>query len=332
MRIGLIDFDSKLPNVAIMKLAHYYKERGHTVVLNPSGASEVDKTYCSVLFTWNRDKAAKLAALFPNIEFGGTGWDLKTCLPDDIEVGKPDYDLYRVEDIAPRIRGILTAKKRLQKARVLCDAGVGHVQRGCCRACPWCFIPEKEGRLRTVASVGDLLNPRSKVLILLDANLTASPDVLDVLREIRERDVTLDITQGIDIRLVTPEIAAELARIRHLRSIHYSWDSVKDERAIMSGIEILGSFVNRWRHLCFMLVGYNTEFSEDMYRFRRLLEAGVDPYVMVYNHQDDARLRAFARWVNGRIYSACADFEQYTNWAKRRDAYFATPQAGLFAA
>lgn len=41
--------------------------------------------YCSVLFTWNKDAAIKLAKQFPSIEFGGTGWDLDTRLPETVE-------------------------------------------------------------------------------------------------------------------------------------------------------------------------------------------------------------------------------------------------------
>lgn len=66
-----------------------------------------------------------------------------------------------------------------------------------------------------------------------------------------------------------------------------------------------------------MLVGFNTNFEEDMYRFRKLTEMKVDPFVMVYNENEkgDVRLKHFARWVNGRIYRSCS-FEEYEPWAK----------------
>lgn len=83
----------------------------------------------------------------------------------------------------------------------------------------------------------------------------------------------------------------------------------------MEGIETLSKFVKPYRHMCFMLVGYNTDFSEDMYRFRRLIELKVDPYVMIYNQKDDMRLKHFARWVNGRIYKKCS-WEEYEPWIK----------------
>ena len=49
--------------------------------------------------------------------------------------------------------------------------------------------------------------------------------------------------------------------------------------------------------MCFMLVGYNTSFEEDMYRFRKLTEEKIDPYVMIYNKMDDTKLKHFARYI-----------------------------------
>jgi hypothetical protein len=70
-----------------------------------------------------------------------------------------------------------------------------------------------------------------------------------------------------------------------------------------------------------MLVGFNTSFEEDMYRFRTLRELKVDPYVMIYNQLKDDRLKHFARWVNGRIYKSCT-WEEYEPWVKAQVEYF----------
>jgi hypothetical protein len=64
-----------------------------------------------------------------------------------------------------------------------------------------------------------------------------------------------------------------------------------------------------------MLVGFNTSFEEDMYRFRKLRELKVDPFVMIYNQKNDKKLKHFARWVNSRIYKSCK-WEEYQPWVK----------------
>lgn len=152
-------------------------------------------------------------------------------------------------------------------------------------------------------------------MILSDNNLTADPYCLDKLREIKERGLVVDITQGIDVRLLTPEIAQALSEVKHLRSIHYAWDLMQFERPVLEGIKVLSRHVKTWKHMCFMLVGFNTTFEEDMYRFCRIRELNVDPYVMVYNQKLDSKLKHFARWVNGRIYNTCS-WEEYRPWVK----------------
>jgi hypothetical protein len=87
------------------------------------------------------------------------------------------------------------------------------------------------------------------------------------------------------------------------------------ENQVMDGIRTLSKYIKAYRHMCFMLVGFNTSFDEDMYRFRILNELKVDPFVMIYNQIPDVRLKHFARWENSRIYKKCS-FEDYLPWIK----------------
>jgi hypothetical protein len=103
-------------------------------------------------------------------------------------------------------------------------------------------------------------------------------------------------------------------------SIHYAWDLMGYENQVMEGIKTLLKHVKAWRHMCFMLVGFNTSFEEDMYRFRKLEEMGIRPYVMVYNDKADIRLKHFERWVNSRICKAC-DWEEYEPWVRDQVLY-----------
>ena len=314
MKVLLKDFDGKIPNLALMKLSTWHKAHGDEVYLN--ACEQPDKVYISTLFTWNKSEVEKLLRVYPYAEIGGTGCDIHKKLPDEIEALQPDYDLYKVDDILPRIKGGIASKtSKIAKAQTIVDAGIGFTSRGCIRQCGFCFVPPKEGHLHQVAEIKDLINPRSNVIILLDNNLTADPDCIDKLHEIRDRGLIVDITQGIDVRLVTPEIAQALSEVKQLRSIHYAWDLMGFEKQVFEGIKILSESVKRWRHLCFMLVGFNTTFDEDMYRFHKISEQGISPYVMIYNNKASEQLHHFARWVNGRIYKACR-WGEYEPWVK----------------
>lgn len=323
VQIGLIDVDSKIPNLALMKISNYYKSMGNHVEFVKAG-KQYEKIFASAIFTRSYNECLKLQEYYGNkIDIGGTGWDLKKELPGEIEAMKPDYDLYTVADIAPRIKGIMTKERKLEKATELVNAGMGFTSRGCIRNCGFCFVPTKEGCFKEVAEIKDLINPKSNVLILHDNNLTADPFVIDKLHEIRDRKLIVDINQGCDVRLMNEDIAKALSDVKHLRSIHYAWDLMGFENQVLDGIKTLSKNIKPYKHMCFMLVGFDTSFEEDMYRFRKLNELGVRPYVMKYNEKkDDERLKKFARWVDGMIYKAVSDFEEYEPWKKIKYEYY----------
>jgi hypothetical protein len=101
-----------------------------------------------------------------------------------------------------------------------------------------------------------------------------------------------------------------------LRSIHYAWDLMAFEKQVLDGIKLLSGFIKPWRHMCYILTGFNTSFEEDEYRFRRIREMGVDPYIMPYNLTfPTVKHRHYARWVNGRYHTIC-DFEEFEPWVK----------------
>lgn len=311
--IGLIDVDSKIPNLALMKISNYYKNLGEQVeFVKPNG--KYDKIYASAIFTRSKDKCDKLKELYGDkIEIGGTGYDLNKVLPDEIEKSKPDYDLYTVEDIAKRVGTIGGRKAKIKKATELVNAGMGFTSRGCIRNCGFCFVPRKEGEFKQASEIKDLINPRSNILILHDNNLTADPNCIDKLHEIRDRKLKVDINQGCDVRLVNEDIAKALSEVKHLRSVHYAWDLMGFENQVLDGINTLKKFIRPYKHMCYVLVGYNTTFEEDMYRIRKLLELNISPYIMVYNEKDDKKLRHLARWINRRYYKSCK-WEKYTPW------------------
>lgn len=327
--IGLVDVDGKLPNLALMKISTHYKSLGEHVEFVQDGRT-YEKIYASCLFTWNRNKCLKLQNIYEDkLIIGGTGWDFievggklveitHTELPTEIEECTPDYDLYTAEMIYEKAckGGIASKASKKKKSETIVNMGVGFTSRGCIRHCEFCIVLQKEGCLREVAEIKDIINPRSNVITLYDNNFTADPDCLDKLKEIKERNLVINISQGIDVRLMTEEKAKALSEVRHLRSLHYAWDLMKYEDQVIRGIKILTKYVKEYRQMCYILSGFNTTFEEDMYRITKLLELGIKPYVMKYNKRnDDLRLNCLAGWVNSRKHTVCT-FEEYEPWVK----------------
>lgn len=89
MRIQLIDIDSVIPNLALMKISAYHKQKGDIVGLN--NINEPDKAYISVIFKKNRALAVSCAhnlkQMYPEVEIdiGGPGYDLSKTLEPEIE-------------------------------------------------------------------------------------------------------------------------------------------------------------------------------------------------------------------------------------------------------
>jgi hypothetical protein len=126
--ILLIDVDSRLPNPALMKLSRYYKERGRKVVLARKGSKiqGVKRVYASSVF-FSPASTRRVAALREyygdSLIVGGSGVDIHSRLPQEIEKLPADYGLY------PELG----------------DRAIGFITRGCPFKCPFCIVPVKEG-------------------------------------------------------------------------------------------------------------------------------------------------------------------------------------------
>ena len=147
MKIGLFDIDSKIHNLALMKISSWHKSFGdHTELYNPLMNGNYDKVYVSKIFT----KLNKEEGYIPkNSIVGGSGYDLKKILPYDMEHFMPDYLLYNL------------------------DYSLGFTTRGCIRNCEFCIVRQKEGNIKEHAEVEEFKNPKSNVVVLLDNNFLA---------------------------------------------------------------------------------------------------------------------------------------------------------------
>lgn len=93
MKVLLIDTDSTIPNLALMKLSAWHKAQGDQVSFSES---EPDRIYGSIIFKKNKHLLSGIKAFYPDAEIilGGSGYDLKATLPAEVEAMCPDYSLY----------------------------------------------------------------------------------------------------------------------------------------------------------------------------------------------------------------------------------------------
>ncbi len=277
MKILLIGSDSKIPNLALMKLSAWHKQKKDIVGFD---IPDPDKIYCSVVFRKNKEQAAGLQTMFPvvPIEFGGPGWDLQNKLPPEIEKIKPDYDLYPS------------------------TYSQGFTTRGCIRHCPFCIVPEKEGNIQIWQNPYQFYDDRFDTMMLMDNNLLAAgQDWTETVLEFFNVAGLKMLSQGWDPRLLTEETAGMLKDIKHVKGLQFSWDNIGDEDKIIKAIKILKDAGFDLKHdiSFYVLAGYNTTFEQDLYRCNRLRELGVNSYVMPY-HKKNRQINRLAKWANRR--------------------------------
>lgn len=91
MKIALYDVDSKIPNLALMKVSQYHKSLGNDVVwYDPLWSKTYDDIYASTIFKFS-DKSGIDSK---RMKVGGTGWDYSTNLPPEVDALQPDYSIY----------------------------------------------------------------------------------------------------------------------------------------------------------------------------------------------------------------------------------------------
>ena len=162
MRIGLIDVDchaskkkwgaTVYPNLALCKISAYHKSKGDEVEW-ATQFEHYDILYKSKIFNFTEDDRYIYDA--DRIVTGGTGYDITSHLPEEIDRMTPDYSIY------PNIPK---------------DTAYGFLTRGCPNKCPWCVVPRKEGRIKPYRDVDEIATDGRKKLVLMDNNILAAGD------------------------------------------------------------------------------------------------------------------------------------------------------------
>ncbi len=249
MKIGLHDADKEnhskrravFPNYALMKISAYHKSLGDDVEWWNKDKT-YDRVYSSKVFGFTPENPD----LPPDTIRGGTGYGLFTELPPEIDEIFPDYSIYPD-----------------------CDYAIGYITRGCPNNCRWCIVPKKEGKIHAYRDWRDLVRPDSDKLVLMDNNILTCNYGLKQLESLIDSGYKIDLNQGMDARLVTDEIAQILSRLKWIRYLRFSCDTIPQIAAIHKTAELLGKYgIKPSRLFIYLLVTSDLENAE--YRVEQL--------------------------------------------------------------
>lgn len=244
--------------------------------------------------------------------------------PDDSYafIGYPPFDLWRPD--ADEVHISVTFTWDIQRAQELVDAwgqyyervfiggpawvggadsfcpgfyiknGVTFMTRGCNNHCPWCLVPEREGKLKELAEFapGHIIQDNN----LLQASRSHLSNVFAMLRS-QGRAVTF--AGGMDSGLITDEIAEDLRSLK-IYQLFLSADCDAALTSLKRAVTKL-SFLPRQRLRCYVLLGYNGEsMTKALERLEQVWEIGCIPFAQLYQPADhyieyDSAWRDFCR-------------------------------------
>jgi hypothetical protein len=305
-KILLIDVDSKIPNLALMKISGYYKAQGYDITLWRFGytgyptetkkrrivnADKYDMVFVSCIFTCN----SRIITVenCQEVYYGGTGYSIKKVLPHFISYSEPDYSIYPDNNIS-----------------------YGFITRGCIRQCKFCVVPRKEGRsVYKNRHIDEIV--RHKKVRFLDNNILAYKKCNEVLQELIDKQIRCEFYQGLDIRLVDFDNAELLSLLNYMGEYTFAFDDIKMMRFVIVKISILKRYIKRdWKIRLFIYCNAEMNIKSDVIPRVEWCKANkVLPYIMrdanCFNSVDKDFYMQLTAWCNQPGFFKGVTFQEF---------------------
>lgn len=304
MKIGLVDIDGHAkkkkwgatiyPNLALGKIARYHKMQGDEVEW-AIPFWHYDKIYISKIFNFSPDDRTAWNA--DEIIRGGTGYDINSKLPTEIDMLQPDYTIY---------------------PNVPTDTAYGFLTRGCPNHCAWCVVPKKEGGIMPYMDVDQIAIEGRTNLVLMDNNILAARDyATEQLTKIINRGYHVDFNQALDARLVDDHFARLLAKVKWIKSrIRFGCDTKRQITDCEKAIRLIQSYGYRGEFFLYTIINDNFDESYQRISYWWHRYRNVYPYAQPYRDPVNPKpipqwQKDIAGWVNKHAIFKMTDFGNF---------------------
>lgn len=204
-----------------------------------------DEVHVSVLFTWDLERAGELLNAWNKVA--------------PTRMGGP----------ACGDKGDVFIPRMYIKSNVVITS------RGCPNHCPWCFVPQREGKIREL--------PITEGNIIQDNNLLAcSSQHIDRVFSMLSHHNRIEFPGGLEAARVTDSIVDKLRNLR-IYQLWLAYDSPNQEKILVRAVNKLSKYFSRNKLRCYVLIGYEGDtLANAEARLRHAYELGTLPYAMRY--------------------------------------------------
>jgi len=215
----------------------------------PSFRPEADEVHISTVFTWDILRAIDL----------GRSWQRYYPL---VRIGGPAF--------SDHCNGF--------QPGMYIREGITFTSRGCNNHCPWCLVPEREGRLKEIADFaeGNVIQDNN----LLQCNDDHISKVFAMLR----KQKAIQFSGGLEARLIKDWVADEIRSLR-VKQIFLAADTDAAIKPLERAVKLLG--ISREKIRCYVLLAYKGEsMSKGIERLEKAWYAGTIPFAQLYQPPD----------------------------------------------
>lgn len=276
-------YHTAYPPLGLLKLGRYHRNRGDRVKLI-SGLDgdgyDPDRIYVTSLFTYAWEPVHETVRYYlkkyprAKLTVGGI---YATLCPDRLRRSFGDRISIRC--------GVMPELDRLRPDYSLVpewDASIVFSTRGCVRNCPFCSVKQLEPKFSARESIKHLVSPRHNRIIFWDNNILASPHWRDIFAELAEMQKTVDFNQGLDARLLTPEVVGAMRRFK-VPVVRLAYDSDAIREPLHKAVKLLLASGYNGRRIVVYCIYNHTDKPDGFHqRVRDLVDWGVVAYPMRY--------------------------------------------------